>query len=42
MLPEWSVFGIQVVDIHGEFVSNLVAGPWASAVIPLDEPLPYE
>ena len=29
------------VDTHGEFVSNLIAGPKASAVIPLDEPLDY-
>ena len=26
---------------HGEFVSNLIAGPRASAIIPLDNPLPY-
>ena len=30
------------VRTHGEFVSNLIAGPHASAVIPLDEPLSYD
>ena len=29
-------------DLHGEFVSNIIAGPKASAVIPLDEPLDYD
>ena len=27
---------------HGEYVSQIIAGPKASAVIPLDDPIPFQ